>query len=463
MMKTNLKKVICMTLAAMTVFGASGCASWKLNSLYIPTYEDNGQHLRTMGELPPNMTNREQVALYKAAGFNAVPYNEGYVSAAEVPTQGENSAYLKGLRVCEEFGLDVLIRPHNEYISYKPTTEPNYFEKYFSDVDFRDYPAVKGFYFVDEPTLGQIEDVGTRYLPWFNENYGGEGYEFVSNLYHLGHSVYPDRVGPSYDAYAEKFLTILESAQSVNKHFSIDYYTLRYDLEKEENYMYETNLQCHADAAMRSKAHGVEFAAFVQAFGATSGFSYRLPTTFAEINWGVNNVLAFGVTTLKFFLYSEYKRDNLLGMLTDGEPNERYYWVQQALKTLEKWDHVYLNYKWDHIYTNVGTGSKFAVNPAFEYVRDVQKPITDVTAIKSKYDLVLSEFTDGEGNKGCMLFNYDEPTLGRPNKVTLTFEKAEGAQYYQNGEMKTVLLEDGKFEVELASGEGVFVIPLYKK
>ena len=227
--------------------------------------------------------------------------------------------------------------------------------------------------------------------------------------------------------------------------------------------MYDTNLQCHADGATRAKNHGVSFGAFIQVFGATSTYSYRLPTTFAEIDWGINNVLTFGATTLKFFLYSEYKRDNLVGLLSDGEPNERYYWVQQALATLSKWDHVMLSYKWDHIYTNVGTGSKFATNPAFEYVRDIQKPITDVTAVKSKYDLVLSEFTDGEGNKGVMLFNYDEPLLGRKNKTELTFDKAQGVLYYKDGEPTTVLLEKGKFSIELDPGEAVFAIPLYKK
>ena len=461
-MRLNFKKGVCLALAAMTVFGASGCASWKLNSLYIPTYEDNGQRYRTMADIPPDMTNRAQVELYKAAGFNAVPYDEGFVKAEDVLKYGADSGYMEGLRICEEYGIDAFIRPHKSNVSSTPTTEPCYYEKYFSGIDFRDYPAVKGFCVVDEPNVGQVADMGGRYLTWFNENYGGEGYEFFANVYHLGHSVYPDRVGSDYSVYAETYLSILDSAQAVNKHHSIDYYTLRKNADG--NYMYEGNLQCHADAATRAKAHGMKFGAYVQAFGGTTdNLSYRIPTTFNEINWGVYDILAFGATTLKFFHYREYKKDNLLGMLSDGEPNERYYWVQQALATLSKWDHVMLSFEWDHIYTNVGTGSKFATNSAFELVRNIVKPITDVTAIKSKYDLVLSEFTDGEGNKGVMLLNYDEPVLQRKNKVTITFEKAQGALYYQNGEPTTVLLDEGKFEVELDAGEGVFVIPLYKK
>ena len=124
---------------------------------------------------------------------------------------------------------------------------------------------------------------------------------------------------------------------------------------------------------------------------------------------------------------------------------------------------MYLNYKWDHIYTNVGTGSRDSINPAFEYVRNIEKPITNVSGVKSKYDITMNEFTDGDGNKAFMLCNYDEPLNQRTNEVTLTFEKAQGVLYYRNGEPTTVLLEDGKFEVELEAGEAVFVIPLYKK
>ena len=150
-------------------------------------------------------------------------------------------------------------------------------------------------------------------------------------------------------------------------------------------------------------------------------------------------------------------------MLTAGEPNERYYFVQEAIQDLRKWEQVYLNYTWEHIYTNVGTGSRLSVNPMFEYVKPYEKPITNVTAVKSRYDVSLSEFTDGEGNKAFMLCNYDEPLLGRKNKTELTFDKAQGVLYYKDGEPTTVLLEKGKFSIELDPGEAVFAIPLYKK
>ena len=124
---------------------------------------------------------------------------------------------------------------------------------------------------------------------------------------------------------------------------------------------------------------------------------------------------------------------------------------------------VLLSYKWDHIFTNVGTGSKNATNEAFEYVRDIAKPITNVEKVRSKYDITINEFTDASGNKAFMLFNYDEPWLLRNNRVVINLKKAEGVMYYRNGEPITQLLENGRFEISLEAGEGVFVIPLYKK
>lgn len=465
-LKKNWNKAFCCALAASFVIGTTGCmetatSNVKLEDLYIPTYVDNGQQYIINCDTPPNMSIKEQAQLYKDAGFNSVQITEDFFSAADVAKYGEDSAYIKALKVCEELGIDAYIRPHSGLISQTPTDAPCYYEQYFSTIDFRDYPAVKGFSLVDEPSLGQVNDLEARFLPWFNENYGGDGYEFYGNLFHAAHTA-SSGIGPSYNDYAEKWLSILDRADAVNKHFSIDFYTLHYK-ESTGYTMYEPNLKCHADAAIRAKNHNMDFGGYVQAFGSTSGSSYRLPTTFAEINWGVYNLLSFGATRLKFFLFREYKADNLLGLLTDGVPNERYYWTKEALEYVDKMDYVLLSYDWDHIYTNVGTGSRLATNEAFEYVRGISKPITDVETVRSKYDITMNEFTDADGNKAFMLFNYDDPILGRNNKVKITFKDADGVLYYRKGEPTTQVLENKKFEIELESGEGVFVIPLYKK
>ena len=464
-MRRRVKQAVGILLASALTLGMSGCGKVEvtLEDLYIPIYQDNDAHVRAMAGMPPNVLDEGQMDLYKAAGFNFVPYTEDFFSAADVPLQGESSAYLRGLKILEEYGMDTLIQPHNIHYSSKPTENSCYYEQYFSGVDFREYPAVKGFYVADKSDYGQLLDTEARYLTWFNENYGGEGYEFFGNLF----GCYTENwrtggyLNRKYDDYAELFLSTLDKSQSANNHFGIDCYPLK---EKDGVPLLEDSaLGVHLDAATRAKAHGAELAAFVQVFGTTNNTSYRIPTTFAEIDWGLNNVLSFGATWINFYCFREYKTDKFLGMLTEGTPNERYYWVQEAIANLRKWEHVYLSYTWQHIFTNVGTGSRLAVNPMFERVKEKEKPITDVTAVKSRYDVVLSEFTGGEGNKAFLMTNYDEPTLQRSNKVTVTFGEAKGVLYYKDGEPTTALIENGKFEIELEAGEGIFVIPLYQK
>ena len=174
-MKKQWKRAICMALAATFAFSLVGCdtegETVNINDLYIPTYEDNGQHYRTISAMPPNMSIKEQAQLYKDAGFNAVPYTEDFFPASDVATLGEDSVYIKGLKICEELGIDAYIRPHSSYTSELPTNEPCYYEEMFSTIDFRDYPAVKGFFVVDEPKYAQLEDLENRYLKWFNENF----------------------------------------------------------------------------------------------------------------------------------------------------------------------------------------------------------------------------------------------------------------------------------------------------
>ncbi len=462
------RNAICLALATITVFGTASCAGvgkLSVEDLAVPTYTDNGQTLRMMGTLHPNPTDRTAMETYKAVGFNAIPYAEDFVPAEAVLTEGKNAAYLRGLEVCEELGLDALLRPHNVWVSATPTDEPNYFEKYFSDIDFRDYPAVKGFFVTDEPEYAKLLDLEDRYLTWFNENYGGEYFEFTSNIFGRQSSNWKkgEYASKTYDDYAEKYLSIIEKANSARKLHTIDIYPL-HQTEGFKDVPNENVLWAHEDAAARAKAHGFGLHLCVQTFGASiDTLGWKIPSTFAEIDYALNSTLLFGPERLEFFSYRDYKADKLVGMVTDGEPNERYYWTQSAIGNLTKWDHVYRSYKWEHLFTNVGTGSKSATNPAFEMVRAKVKPITGVQALKSKYDIAMSEFKDDADNKAFFLLNYDEPILGRTNKVSITFESAQGVLYYRGGEATTEVLTGGKFEIELNAGEAVFVIPLYKK
>lgn len=66
-----------------------------------------------------------------------------------------------------------------------------------------------------------------------------------------------------------------------------------------------------------------------------------------------------------------------------------------------------------------------------------------------------------DGNDGIMIVNYNETTKNLTDEITLTFDssKYNKAVCYIGGKKTIVGLIDGKFEIELGVGEGVFVIP----
>ena len=100
----------------------------------------------------------------------------------------------------------------------------------------------------------------------------------------------------------------------------------------------------------------------------------------------------------------------------------------------------------------------------FENIKkDALKSLKGISEVKSKYDTIVTQFVDGTGRNAYFLVNQEEPSLEKTNKASLKFEKADGVMYYRNGDPVIATLENGTFNIELEPGEGVFIIPLYKK
>ena len=202
----KLKKLLCLALASMISVSAVGCTELfggttvNVNDLNVPVYQDAGETVLRV-DLPPNQADRDQMLLYKECGFNAIPLTDDFCSSSEVapymeklavykeelakwdginpatkPIEPQKPAYIQALELCEELDIDVYIRPHSDNVSETPeamfdengVAQKNYFEERFYNIDFRDYPAVKGFMMCDEPTYGKLTDLQNRYIPWFN-------------------------------------------------------------------------------------------------------------------------------------------------------------------------------------------------------------------------------------------------------------------------------------------------------
>lgn len=463
-MKRLFSVALCVILT-LSLFG--GCGAVAVEDLIVPTYTDD-KEIRLTADLPPDQSDRAQLETYMAAGFNAIPLTEDFsgIAAKDLAEDDfENSGYIKALKLCEELGLDVYIRPHSSYVSKDGTGErtETYFEKFFSKINFKDYPAVKGFFICDEPTYNQLTDLKNSYLPWFNENYADSGLEWCVNFLACNSEAYKNGDDPptkkTYsDCVNYYFDNVLSQVKSSNKIFTIDFYPLFSD--GNNNYIHDTYVKANYEAATAAKNNGVNFGAYVQCF---TGYStLRRPESVADISFQVYFNLAFGAKKLSFYGYRDYGSEK--HMVTAGEPNDVYYFVKQVNEEIKKFDHVFMSFDWEGVFTSVGTGSRSKTNEAFEMVRTVKlENLAGVSSYKSKYDTVAGQMRDKNGNVGYMLVNYDEPSKARKNDVSFTFENADGVLMYRNGEPQVIGLRNREFSLTLEAGEGVFIIPLYKK
>lgn len=466
-MKRFLCVAICLVIT-LSLFGGCGeknATAVDVEDLVVPTYTDD-KEIRLTADLPPDQSDRAQLETYMAAGFNAIPLTEDFanINVEDLLREDyESSGYIQALKLCEELGLDVYIRPHSKFVSKVGSgeREETYFEKYFSKIDFKKYPAVKGFFICDEPTYNQLTDLKNSYLPWFNENYADSGLEWCVNFLACNSSAYKDSktTKQTYsDCVDYYFDNVLSQVKSSNKIFTIDFYPLFSD--GNNNYIHDTYVKANYEAATAAKENDVDFGAYVQCF---TGYStLRRPESVADISFQVYFNLAFGAKKLGFYGYRDYQSEK--HMVTAGEPNEVYYFVKQVNEEIKKFDHVFMSFDWEGVFTSVGTGSRLKTNEAFEMVRTVKlEKLDGVVEYRSKYDTVAGQLEDKDGNTGFMLVNYDEPSKARKNDVSMTFEDADGVLVYKNGEPKVIGLANHEYSLTLEAGEGVFIIPLYKK
>ena len=417
------------------------------------------------------------------------------------------------LNLCYEKGIDAQIQLHTDLVR----ENYNVFTSAFPNINFADYPALKGFFIVDEPQWRQIDYIRDNYVAWFNQNYADSGLEFYVNL--LGG--YSSWIGPmdadgniNYDGHSDKlfgsdcsavqkatfytnyvnhWLEVFKLINGKNKFFTIDEYPFadnqsgmviidseelrskyveQYGIPSEniliagnmpdgyEYYIEEDWLERTFKAAVTAKENGYQFGAFIQAMDEGGTEVFRLPTTLAEIKWQAYMNIAFGAKKLIYYAYDHHPGGSY--MTQNGNPLNLYNYVQETNAEILSIGNVLMAFD-----TWVGAKSYPADGAikslALQYVVDMElEELTGVTSVVSDKELIVGEMVDADGNHGYMLVGYDDPLNGNSTKVEMTFDGADGFIIYRN--CQRTLSEDftgGILSVTLAAGEGLFVIPVY--
>ncbi len=99
----------------------------------------------------------------------------------------------------------------------------------------------------------------------------------------------------------------------------------------------------------------------------------------------------------------------------------------------------------------------------FEYLSNSKNVLQSSKTLKSftsEEDAFTGVFEDANGNEGFLAVNFTDPAKNLTNKVTMTFEKGySNAIVVRNGKESIEKVKSDSLTIDLAAGEGAFVIP----
>lgn len=404
----------------------------------MPEYTDD--KVMEIGAFSAPDPTRESYETLAASGINHIYLNDrgGAIKG--------NDAYFQVLEWCEEFGIKAIVFMNNY---------PGNVDSYQIDNDeFKKYSAFSGFNFYDEPT-SQHFDLIKDYIQPFETYY--PDHTFFVNLFPSYAPV--SALGfDSYEEYVESFCKDILSKLKGKKQLSVDYYPLM--TRGGEPYLKEGWLRNLEITAELGKQYDAEVHYFIQS---TDFGSERRAPTEADFRFQSYVCMAYGVRALSHFNYQSGEggefRPGQTGLIdTSGNKTERYEAASAVNHELLAFDHVYLSFEYLETMPVVGKNT-VSTNNNFYNLMNPAESLEGISAAEAEEDALIGSFRDGDGNLGYLAVNFTDPAQELSNRVSLNIKNKKKALVYRGGVRSVVNLKDGVLDLNLASGEGVFVIP----
>lgn len=462
------KQILAGALCVTLLLGLVGCGNKTTDNKGggdMPTYEDN-KSVISFADAPPRMT-EDRIKEYFDAGFTAMLLTEDSQPLTDKNTGEINKDYLTAATTIAKYG-DLIFRNQYNYPYNWQNDKVATIDAYGGikvDIPVRNITTeltnmenVIGYYQADEPEYKKIETL-TPLVDWHNK-YAKD------KIFHI--NLFPSYatglLGENgYEAYLQHYVDTILSGLKTPKTLCLDNYPLQKDSQG-KNYIrasYLSDLLTAANIARDYNAKSGEddkitLGYCIQTFEDTA---LRDIEAQEDINFQINTCMAMGASFFEYFLYVTIQQ--MIGMVERGSYEHRpaYDYVKNANAQLAKWDHVILSFDWQGLVTSAGSDeSENEVALGMVKSQTLEK-LEGVSKLESRLDTLVGQFIDKDGNQGYMVTNYTEPTAGKIDVVRMTFEDAENALVYLNGEESVVKLEDGRLTLTLNSGEGAFVIP----
>ncbi len=457
-----LKKIIIISLALIMALSTVGCKADEL-----PDYPE--QSFEISGFWAPYEITEESLQQYKDAGFTTLAFiNHSLEKNSENQFYLGSDRTMKALELCRKTGLNAILQYGDWIATWSENNKDYYSETPFSQYDlYEDYKdIITGIHIVDEPSKDHYDgrynsktmmDDFKKVYP--NANYivnlspryaGGTYWDFAT---------YDELV----ETYEKEIMTYFD-----NKFISVDCYP--FCNEEHQQYPRRSDwLLGHEIIANLAKEYDAYKTVIIQS-SVTNEFAKEL--TAGDMRLQVNVALAFGFDHIQYYCYEVPKSFNEDGTVEymyehcilnqDSTPNDMYYWIKDINKEIQSFSSVILAYDWDSIIIRNPVGFSSNTDVMMMLDREFEDAEYFEQAISST-DLAISRFVSEEYGEAYMLVNY--ALKDKNNVATVTFKNCEKVAVYGgngfDGTPQIVELdEENKYRVDLAYGEGVFVVPI---
>lgn len=300
----------------------------------------------------------------------------------------------------------------------------------------------------DEPGIARFEELGAAY-DVFKQVSDGIFWVNLLPCYGMSNMTFPEYV----EAYCEQVGT---------DYISADFYPYDDDtmnLTMKNTFLY--HLEVMERAAVK---YGVEHWEFLQGNKAFTGS--KIPDYY-DLRHQVYTSMCFGVELFEYYCYAtpaEFRNDEINRCLLDfyGNKTDIYEAAKKINFEIKDFDHVYMNFvdDWKGVMTFVGSNNTRGRRNDFDLLQDPMESHERIASVESEEDLVCGVYKNDDNYDAFMFVNYEVPGLRKESKVTVTFNGATKAVCYIGGKEVVKDLNNGKLELTLGAGEGVFVIPV---
>lgn len=410
---------------------------------YEPVYDNSKSiNIGAWGYMS-NITN-EQLSGLHDIGINLLVGNytiiENETQKADLLSRGAN------------YDINFLLRPH-----------PDYFDNPWTP-SYSNASNFLGYVIQDEPFYGDLESISNKRAIWNNQSLNLSNKDFFVNL----NPIYCDSesLGTSdYELYVRDYV---EGCDLTSVSFD------NYPLYQEKNWLgswsntkirsdWLKNLDiCSYYANKNDVPLSYSFLTSQHYLG--DKFRYINPSA-DEIKYQMFVGMAFGANSLVHYLLNATSNDYTYPIIdSDGNFTETYDKVQQANACIRNWDSAYMNHNYIGVSGIEGSSSQTGLI-GDNLTHSISVNSTEViNSINSNYDVLVSHFVDGSGNKAFMLSNLTLPTSSLTATVNLSLAlKYKAVKIYSENGVSIVPISEGGINISIPSSAAIFVVPLEQK